>query len=101
MISLFYNHILLEAYCLKEDNNCKFGFQKINIKCFNPNCRYLSLVPCANELAITDNDGISSYWIAFGGDMENDTLSESSIEKWNKICKEKIDEAYREYMDML
>lgn len=45
--------------------------------------------------------------IGFGGEMDIDSNVENASEKreflvslWEKICKEKIDEAYEEYMDL-
>lgn len=102
---MFYNHILLEAYCTKDQNSeneicCKSGTNKINIKCFTPFCTHLSLIPCANEFAITDGDGIAPYWIGFGGDMikSNNFDLQHNIERWHKICTAKIDEAYELFM---
>jgi hypothetical protein len=43
--------------------------------------------------------------IGFGGEMDIDSTIENSVEKrehltslWGKVCREKIDEAYEEYM---
>ncbi|MGG5342854.1 hypothetical protein [Enterococcus sp. AZ192] len=45
--------------------------------------------------------------IGFGGEMDIDSAIENSVEKreyltslWEKVCREKIDEAYEEYMKL-
>lgn len=97
---LFYNHILLEAYCTKDDElECTLKIDKICKDCFASNCKYLSYTEAPNEIIISDKNGISIYDIGFGGDMETiDDEREANIKIWENICKSKIDEAYAEYM---
>ena len=52
-----------------------------------------------------DEGGIESEddFIGFGGDMEPDNIEkrEFYIDIWKQICQKKIDEAYREYKNIL
>lgn len=68
---LFYNHILLEAYCTKDDESeCKLKKNKICVDCFASNCKYLSYTEAPNEIVISGKNGTSIHDIGFGGDME-------------------------------
>ncbi|MGX7264114.1 hypothetical protein [Enterococcus crotali] len=61
-----------------------------------------------NEIAYAGKNGFVhgvEDSIGFGGEMDIDSTIENSSEKrkdliglWEKVCKEKIDEAYEEYM---
>lgn len=102
---MFYNHILIEAYCTKDVDSedaveCELGFNKININCFVPICPHLGITPCQNEISITDSDGIAAHWIGFGGDMSSDdeTQRKKDLARWEKLCISKINEAYEIYM---
>lgn len=97
---LFYNHILLEAYCTKDDKSeCALRKNKICVDCFASKCKYLSYTEAPNEIMISDENGISIYGIGFGGNMETtDDERKNNIQIWKNICKSKIDEAYAEYM---
>ncbi|WP_019679399.1 hypothetical protein [Ruminococcus flavefaciens] len=97
---LFYNHILLEAYCTKNDKDkCKLKKKKICIECFAEQCEYLSYTEAPSEIMISDKNGISIFDIGFGGDMETtEAERDNNIHIWENICKTKIEEAYSEYM---
>ena len=104
-----YTHMLLEVYCLAEDKAdtpscCKWGKAYIGIHCIAERCPHCGYCEAENELALTDSRGIvnkSSDCIAFGGDMdnsENEDERDRLLENWYDICRNKIDEAYSEYM---
>lgn len=98
---MHYKHIMLEAYCNKDIGRCDLFPNGINICCFEKNCREMKFIPCPNEIAYTDENGIAPAWIGFGGDMDlsqNDEQRSELITKWETICKNKIDEAYTQYM---
>jgi len=99
-MNLFYNHILIEAYCTKDEEvDCPLKKEKICIDCFSNECSYLSYTEAPNEITITDQNGVSVYGIGFGGDMEtNEVQRKLNLHLWEKICKSKIREAYAEYM---
>ena len=98
---LFYNHILLEAYCTKDDKTkCSSGRNRISAGCFAEQCEYLSYTEAPSEIMISDKDGVSICDIGFGGDMEtSETERDKNIQLWENICKTKIEEAYNEYME--
>lgn len=104
-----YSHLMLEVYCdynknEKTLNFCINGVYNPTAKCFENSCKFLSYTDCENEIAYIGSKGLSEYDIGFGGAMnpeidENFTENEKQlIEIWKSICKNKIDEAYREYM---
>ncbi len=97
---MFYNHILLEAYCtVNELKKCKLHNEHISIECFSTHCKFLSYTEAPNEIALVDKNGVAMHFIGFGGDMETtDDERCNNITKWNSICKKKIDEAYDLYM---
>jgi len=97
---LFYNHILIEAYCMRDvECECPLKNDRICLDCFDKQCRYLSFTEAPNEITVTDKEGVSVYNIGFGGDMETtEEQRENALKLWEKICRTKIDEAYAEYI---
>ncbi|WP_434750295.1 hypothetical protein [Paenibacillus amylolyticus] len=108
-------HLLLEVYCLygMEDgieygdipSFCKCGAGQPGYHCMENDCPFVAHTDAPFEIAYAGESGevpdIDS-WMGFGGDMEPEAYSESEIvelkEMWKEICKEKIQEAYMEYM---
>ena len=98
---MHYKHIMLEVYCNKDIGNCDSSPDGINVCCFEKKCKEMKFISCPNEIAYTDENGIASTWIGFGGDMDcsqNDEQRSKLITKWETICKNKIDAAYTQYM---
>lgn len=88
---MFYNHLLLEVYCMN-NKKCPNGFKQIRTECME--CQYCAYTECSAEIAVTDINGIASHWIALTG---NDVHKKKNLKKWHRICKKKIDKAYIEY----
>ncbi|MDO5392465.1 MAG: hypothetical protein Q4F24_15425 [Eubacteriales bacterium] len=100
-------HLLIEAYCdgkLGEgDYPCRDTL-KLGIYCLR--CPQFSYSECPNEIAISDNGGLvecQKDYIGFGGDMEPEDLEKRDdyIAIWKNICREKIGEAYEEYISQI
>lgn len=105
-------HVLLEVYC---ENNisepplcCKDGIGNPGYHCLSENCPNVSYTYAPFELAYTGEYGVvpdSNAWIGFGGDMlpiDNDDEKEAKLkELWGRICRQKIQEAYEEYMKQM
>lgn len=67
-------------------------------------CPEFSFAQSENELAVSDDEGVIaelSDWIGFGGDMCPEKNEEKWVSIWQRICKQKIQEAYQEYMHEL
>ncbi|MBN1054011.1 MULTISPECIES: hypothetical protein [unclassified Clostridium] len=101
-------HILLECYCECKNRNeelpCYKYNNKMGVYCLEHTCKYLSYTESPNEIAYANEHGVVEDeldFVGFGGDMNgnDDNKTKELIEKWNKICRKKIDEAYEEYMD--
>lgn len=94
-------HLLIEGFCDAEESvntfPCK-GTLKIGVHCFE--CSEFSYTSCPNEIAISNEDGVVEECIGYGGDMEPIEIEkrEGDVVRWNKICKEKINEAYDLFM---
>lgn len=102
------NHLLLEVYCDCPKINSKLACSKSNFKlgihCFKSQCKYLSYTKCPNEIAYVNEEGITDNdecFIGYGGDMEPEDSKkrELTIKEWRTICLQKIDEAYKTYME--
>ena len=99
-------HMLVEGFCDGKEGEksvpCE-GKLDLGIHCFG--CPLFSYAQCPNEFAVSGNDGgvDRGDFIGFGGDMEPISIVERDkyIDKWIKICKKKLDEAYNEYMNMM
>lgn len=97
-------HLIIEGYCDGDKSQevlpCNDSL-KLGIHCFE--CPKFSYTYCPNEFAISDAEGVVEDWIGFGGDMEaaETEKREEYIVLWNKICKEKLDEAYDEFMKQI
>ena len=91
---------MFEAYCGAEsEKQCPHRVIEITAECFADNCKNLSFCEAADEIAVTDGTGRSAFDIGFGGDMEtSEEEREENILRWRDICKDKINEAYSEYM---
>ncbi|ACD24110.1 hypothetical protein FDE76_07190 [Clostridium botulinum] len=98
-------HVLLEMYCsLKSDNEKPTYCEGVGHICIHNKCEYMGCTYCPNEIAYANEHGVVEDeldFVGFGGDMNgnDDNKTKELIEKWNKICRKKIDEAYEEYMD--
>lgn len=94
-------HFVVEGFCNGDKSQdispCKDTL-KFGIYCFN--CPNFSFVSCPNEIALSNEDGIVEDWIGFGGDMEPAEIEKRAeyIALWSEICKEKINEAYDEFI---
>lgn len=98
---MHYKHIVLEVYCNKDKGQCSLFPSGVNHRCFDNNCKEIKFTPCSNEIAYTDENGIASAWVGFGGDMDhsqNDNQRRELTDKWKSICERKIDESYEQYM---
>ena len=94
-------HFIVEGFCNGDKSQditlCKDSL-KFGIYCFQ--CPNFNFASCPNEIAISNEEGIVEDWIGFGGDMEpaETEKRDEYIVLWSKICKEKIDEAYDEFI---
>lgn len=98
---MHYKHIMLEVYCDKDKGECDLFPGGVNFRCLDLKCEKLSFAPCPDEFAYTDENGIASAWIGFGGDMDNSRNDEQRsklTDKWAGICKDHIETAYKKYM---
>lgn len=97
-------HLIIEGFCDEDENlntyPCK-GTLKMGVCCFE--CSKFSYTFCPNEIAISDEGGTVEDCIGFGGDMEpiETEKREKYVNIWKKICKEKINEAYDEFMEKI
>ncbi len=103
--------LLLETYCDCKNNEpmfCIYGKNNPGSHCFQNMCKHLGYANCPNELAYSDKNGLVTEnicSIGFGGDMIPDNVTNEELEKcneiWRQICLEKINEAYKEYMNKI
>lgn len=107
-------HLLLEVYCDCEVSKgqtkptyCLNGLNNPGSHCFENECKFLSYTNAQNEIAYVGINGLVDQFddcVGFGGEMEpelNDAeLRKRLVSKWKNICKNKIDEAYDEYMNI-
>ena len=104
-------HLLLEVYCdcsqKEKPAYCLKVGGEIGIHCFSNQCKNLSYTYADHEIAYASDFGVVEQlndWIGFGGDMEPENLDETKrnelICEWKNICKKKIKEAYKEYMEI-
>jgi hypothetical protein len=108
-----YNHVLLEVHCLngigdEEIETAPEFCPKVHepgFHCLENNCKHRGITYAPYEIAYADRQGLvpdSECWIGFGGDMEPEDYDEEKTkilkELWKEICKQKIQEAYEEYM---
>lgn len=83
---------------------CKYGVKNPGYHCLRNNCPYVGYAPAPHEIAYSGENGDvkDDAWIGFGGDMEPEKYSESKVSElkalWKEVCKEKIQEAYDDYM---
>lgn len=97
-------HLIIEGFCDGIENReiypCN-GKLKFGIHCFK--CEKFSYTYCPNEIAISDADGIVEDYIGFGGDMEPSETKRKReyVAIWNKICKEKVNETYDEFIKQI
>jgi hypothetical protein len=101
-------HVLLEMYCKCNSENEKEKPEYcigIGHNCIQHNCKYWGCTYCPNEIAFAGSTGVVESFddcIGFGGEMEPEIYDSNEmnvlLKEWKAICKEKIDEAYDEYM---
>ncbi|MBE5932440.1 MAG: hypothetical protein E7263_03340 [Lachnospiraceae bacterium] len=94
-------HFLLEGLCDGEENEKKIpchGTLTMGYHCLM--CPKFSYTFCPNEIVLTNKEGVVVESIGFGGDMEPSEIENRKeyVMLWKEICKEKINEAYEEYM---
>lgn len=97
-------HLIIEGFCDKEEHLNTYpcnGTLKLGVHCFE--CSKFSYTFCPNEIAISDEKGTVEDYIGFGGDMEpiKAEKREKYVNIWKKICKEKMNEAYDEFMEKI
>ncbi|GLX67536.1 hypothetical protein [Paenibacillus glycanilyticus] len=108
-----YNHVLLEVYCSYGTNDeaneivpefCP-SVTEPGYHCLENNCKHCGHTYADYEIAYADKQGLvpdADFWIGFGGNMQPEVYDEEKIknlkELWKEICKQKISEAYEEYM---
>ena len=96
-----FNHILIEAYCLKKDNDktdCPVDYIP-QYSCLFNRCPYLGFTSHENAFCYVNEKSEAEYSIAYGGEMITPKLSvESAILLWKQISKNKIEEGYQEYL---
>ncbi|WP_240343742.1 hypothetical protein [Paenibacillus sp. SYP-B3998] len=107
--------MILEVHCLhgigeQEENEripefCKRGVGKLGYHCMENKCAFMAFTDAPNEIAYSGNEGVipdGDTLIGFGGDMEPHDYNKHEIDElknmWEKICRNKIQEAYDEYM---
>ncbi|WP_054028701.1 hypothetical protein [Bacillus sp. FJAT-28004] len=104
----------MELHCLhglgetEEKDNvptfCKYGVHKPGYHCLANDCQFAGHAPAPHEIAYSHEDGEVGHdaWIGFGGDMEPEPYNENAVtmlkDTWKKVCKEKVHDAYDEYM---
>lgn len=105
-------HVLLEVFCESNTSKapicCKDGIGNPGYHCIAENCPNVSYTYAPHELAYSGEFGVvpdSDAWIGFGGDMLPTNIDEKEEirlkELWESICREKIQDAYKEYMKVL
>ncbi len=97
-------HYIIEGFCDEEPapSLACHGTFRMRSYCFF--CPEFSYAQSENELAVSDDEGVIaelSDWVGFGGDMCPEKNEEKWVGVWQKICKQKIQEAYQEYMHEL
>lgn len=106
---------MLEVHCiygLENDSTipqyCKYGIKIPGYHCVINKCDYVGYSYAPHEIAYANEKGEvdigdDSSWVAFGGDMEPENLTENEIleckKMWREICRKKINEAYEDYME--
>lgn len=114
LVIISFKHIIMEVHCLMEvDDNkinydtptfCEYGVKNPGFHCVRNNCPYVGFAPAPHEIAYSGENGEVAYdaWIGFGGDMEPERFLKHKIDElkelWKGICKEKVQESYRDYM---
>ncbi len=94
------NHILLELYCLKKNNEvCCLNFGKPNYLCLKNNCKCLDYTTCENTLCYINEKSEMEEGISFGGEMIKNNNGKD-IDNWKKISLKKINEGYEDYMNI-
>lgn len=93
-------HFVIEGYCEENgegDIPCK-GTYAMGSHCIE--CNLFSSTSVENEILYVNEHGITEKFIGFGGEMEPTELDKMAnyMEIWRKICNEKINEAYNDYM---
>ncbi|SHH36929.1 hypothetical protein [Tepidibacter thalassicus] len=107
----YYSHVMLEVYCAydykKYKNNhmpsfCKKGIGKPGYHCFENECEFISYTNVSHQISYVGELSEVKTDIGFGGEMEPTNYDKEQRKKllaiWENICKNKIKEAYDEYM---
>jgi hypothetical protein len=104
--------LLLEVYCGIDDDNengvpsfCKSGADKPGYHCMENECPFVAYIEAPFEIAYAGDSGEvsdSDSWIGFGCEMVPEDADEHRITRlkklWEEISKQKVQEAYIEYM---
>ena len=106
-----YTQVILEIFCSylwddksnSEQTFCERGLSRPCYRCLEDKCTYIRYTYAPLEFAYSDETGeiFGDNCIAFGGEMEvDDNETNISLKMlWEKICKNKLEEAYKEYME--
>lgn len=102
-----FNHILLEVYCLRDENEkiplfCESDCMNPGYYCLCNHCVHMAYTSHENALCYVNEKSVAEEIIALGGDMMPESLKECDCaEKWKEIAIGKVNEAYEEYMKRL
>lgn len=110
MVDMF-KHILLEVYCAKNHKTCNNDvsapFCKSenfvpNYNCLLNNCPFVMFTSHENALCYINQDSEATEIISLGGEMYKEGLDDALAQSlWETISKQKICEAYNDYMDTI
>lgn len=109
-----FTHLIVELHCLygvgeqeldtQAPSFCENGVHKPGYHCLVKNCEFAGHAPAPLEIAYSDECGEvdSDAWIGFGDDMDPDPYNNKMVSElkssWEKLCKDKVNEAYEHYM---
>ncbi|GFN30050.1 hypothetical protein [Paenibacillus xylaniclasticus] len=110
-----FTHVIVEVHCLNGLDEglkvgivpeyCTYGVKNPGYHCLKNDCSYVGHTPAPHEIAYSGENGNvkDDSWIGFGGEMEPEVYAKSKVNElkrlWKEVCKEKIQEAYDEYMN--
>lgn len=100
------NHLLLEVFCLKENENVPYDCCSENripkYECLRRKCPYIAFTSCENAFCYADEYAEANEVISLGGEMLSNTVDLQTARKiWQEICNQKIVEAYEVYMEKI
>ena len=101
------NHILIEAFCLKDIDEhahepfppfCPTEGKYATFQCLSPKCKYVDFTSCENTLCYIGDTSDELYGVTYGGDMEEGNTN-IGLEEWKNISISKIKEAYTLFIE--